>query len=440
MKTFKIGGIHPPATKLTARTSIKQLPLPEKLFVPLDQHIGAPVELVVERGEEVKTGQLIARPGGFVSAALHAPAAGKIQKIDNVIDASGYKRKSVIIKTTADSWHEDINTDSSIITECSFTPGEIINKIKAGGITGMGGASFPTHVKLSIPEGKKIDTLLINGAECEPYLTADQQLMLTYPEKLITGIKILQKALNVKKAYIGIEINKPQAIAKLRQYCQDTENIAIIPLKLKYPQGAEKQLIKAILNREVPAGGLPLHAGCVVQNVGTAVAVYEAVQKNKPLIERLVTVSGKNLSEPSNFLVRIGTPVAALIEACGGLPPDTGKIISGGPMMGKALISTDVPVTKGTSGIVLLPARESRRRPAQNCIRCGKCIRVCPTGVEAFYLEKLAVRQKYDEAAKQHVTDCMECGSCSYTCPSSRPLLDYIRLAKNAVIQKQRKK
>ena len=284
-----------------------------------------------------------------------------------------------------------------------------------------------------IPKGKKAESLLINGVECEPYLTSDHRLMLEKGDEILIGTQILMKVLKVKKAYIGIENNKKDAISHLTELAKNYKGISVVPLKVKYPQGGEKQLIKAILKREVPSGELPIYVGTVVHNVGTAYAVYEAVQKNKPLFERVVTITGKSIENPANFIVRIGTPVSKLIDAAGGLPEDTGKIINGGPMMGKAINSLDVPVTKGTSGILIIPHKEAKRRKIKPCIRCGKCISVCPMGLEPFLLMSLAEKSLFEREEKEQVMDCIECGSCSYTCPSDRPLLDYIRHGKYKV-------
>jgi len=431
LKTFKLGGVHPPENKLSAQASIEVLPIPKKAFVSLGQNLGAPSKPLVKRGDEVKTGQLIATAGGFIGSNIHSPVSGKVFKIDLVLDSSGFRRPTVIINVEGDEWMENIDRSSDIIRKITATPEEIINKVKDAGIVGMGGATFPTHVKLMPPPGKSAEFLIINGVECEPYLTADHSVMIERGEELLIGTQILMKALKVSKGIIGIENNKPDAIEHLTKLSKDFEGIEIVPLKVKYPQGGEKQLIKAVVNREVPSGKLPIEVGCVVQNVGTTIATYEAVQKNKPLIERVVTVTGKSISKSSNFLVRIGTPVGELIEAAGGLPDDTGKVIGGGPMMGKSLMSLDAPVVKGTSGILIMRNTESHRNPEQSCIRCSKCTYVCPMGLEPYLLSRVSRLGKFDMAEKERIMDCIECGSCQYTCPAAIPLLDYLRLGKN---------
>ncbi|MBN2744389.1 MAG: electron transport complex subunit RsxC [Marinilabiliaceae bacterium] len=435
LKTFSIGGIHPAENKLSAQNPIATLDLPAQAIVMLAQHIGAPAEPVVQKGDIVKTGQLIAKASGFVSANIHAPVSGTIEKIDDVADASGYKRKAIFIKTDGDEWLETIDRTPDLKKEISLSPAEIIQRIADAGIVGMGGATFPTHIKLAPPPGKKCDILIINGVECEPYLTADHRVMLEKGDEIMVGIAILMKALSVNKAIIGIENNKPDAIAHLNKMAQAYQGISIMPLKVQYPQGGEKQLIDACIGRQVPSGKLPIEVGAVVQNIGTALAIYEAVQKNKPLIERVITVTGKSLAKPGNYLARIGTPMLSLIEASGGLPADTGKIIGGGPMMGKALTSIDIPVTKGSSGLLIMPDREATRQPMQNCIRCAKCVSVCPMGLEPYLLMVLSQKAIWERAEEENVMDCIECGSCSFTCPSQRPLLDHIRLGKNKVGQ-----
>lgn len=440
MKTFPIGGVHPPENKLTANCPIQYLPLPQSVAIPVSQHIGAPANIVVNKGDSVKTGQVIAESKGFVSAFIHSSVSGKVNKIDTVIDSTGYRQTAVYIDVEGDEWVDTIERSDEIIVDIKLSQEEIIKRCLQSGIVGLGGATFPSHVKLSVPSGKKCDVLIINGVECEPYLTSDHRLMLEKGEEVLIGTTILMKALNVSKAMIGIENNKKDAIEHLSKLAAGFKGITVHPLKVKYPQGAEKQLIKALINREVPSGRLPLDVNAVVHNVGTAFAVYEAVQKNKPLFERVVTITGKSLAKPGNYVVRTGTPVIKLIEAAGGVPEDTGKIVSGGPMMGKALANTDVPVVKGTSGIVLFPGSESERTVSKPCIRCAKCVSACALNLEPYLLMTLSEKSMFRKAEEERITDCMECGSCSYTCPAGRPLLDYIRLGKATVIKMARER
>jgi electron transport complex protein RnfC len=439
-KTFPKGGIHPPENKLTADKPIVVLPVPPQVTVPVSQHIGAPAVPVVEKGAEVKAGQIIAEAKGFVSANIHSPVSGKVNKIDTFTDTTGYKQTAVLIDVQGDEWVETVDRSTTLVKEISMTREQIIERCKQCGLVGLGGATFPTHIKMTVPSGKKCDLVIINGVECEPYLTSDHRLMLERGAEVLTGAAIIMKALGVDRVIVGIEANKPDAIKHLTELAAEFKGITIQPLKVKYPQGGEKQLIKACAGREVPSGGLPLDVGVVVQNVGTAYAVYEAVQKNKPLFERVVTVTGKNVKEPGNFQVRIGTPVTALIEAAGGMPDDTGKVVNGGPMMGKALAMTDVPVTKGTSGIILFPSEDSRRATVQPCIRCGKCSSACAMGLEPWLISVLSEKAMFEKAEEEKITDCMECGACAYTCPAKRPLLDYIRLGKSTVIRMARER
>ena len=393
---------------------------------------------MVEKGAKVKTGQLIAKGEAFISANIHSSVSGTVSKIEEVIDTSGYRRKAVIIDVEGDEWEADIDRSTNLKKECNLSPEEIIKKVNDMGIVGMGGATFPSHVKLMVPKGKKAEVLIINGVECEPYLTSDHRVMLERAEEMLIGISIQMKALGVDKAIIGIENNKPDAIEHVKKLAANYKGITVEALKVKYPQGGEKQLIKALINREVPSGKLPIEVGAVVHNVGTALAVYEAVQKNKPLIERVVTVTGTNVAKPSNFMVRIGTPISVLLEAAGGIPENTGKVVNGGPMMGKALNNLDAPVTKGTSGILLFPQVTTSRKPLHNCIRCGKCITVCCMGLEPYLLAVLADKNKVEDCESNRIMDCIECGSCLYICPSGRPLLDNIRVGKSKVGQLMR--
>ncbi len=430
LKTFSIGGVHPDDNKISASSPITSLALPKMATIPIIQHIGAPAKIVVQRGDNVKVGQIIAVHEGFVSSNIHASVSGRIGVIEEVMDSSGFKHTAVSIRVKGDDWDESIDRTEDLIEEIKLEAKEIVTRIMEAGVVGMGGAAFPSHVKLSVPAGKHVDHLLINGVECEPYLTADHRLMLEKPKEIIVGIKILMKALGVDKAIIGIEDNKHDAIELFQELLKNETGITVEALEVQYPQGGEKQLIQALLNREVPSGGLPADVGTVVHNVGTTYAVYQAVQKNKPLIERVVTVTGKDVKQPSNFLVRIGTPVIDLLIAAGGVPEHTGKIVSGGPMMGKAIADLDVPVAKGTSGILLIPEEESKRAEIYNCLHCGKCIEACPMGLEPYHLLLMSKKGNSQRAKEEHILDCIECGSCSFVCPSNRPILDYIRLGK----------
>jgi len=441
VKTFRIGGVHPAENKLSAAEPIKQAELPKVAVFPLSQHIGAPAKPVVQKGDKVKVGTMIAEAGGFVSAPIFSSVSGTVLKLDTVVDASGYAKPAIYITVEGDEWEESIDRSTDLVTlkdRRELTADEIKEKIKNAGIVGMGGACFPTHVKLSPPPGSKPEWIIINAVECEPYLTADHRLMLEHADEILVGVTLLMKAMNVGKAYIGIENNKPDAIelmkSKTMKFIHDGD-IEIVPLKVKYPQGGEKQLIDAVVGRQVPAPpALPVSVGAILQNVGTAFAVYEAVMKNKPLFERIVTVTGKSLAHPSNFLVRMGTPMSQLIDACGGMPEDTGKLIGGGPMRGKALVNTEVPICKGSSGVLLMNQQEARRATPQPCIRCAKCVGACPMGLEPYLLSKLAENHDWERAEKEDVVSCIECGSCSFTCPSHRPLLDEIRLGKSTVL------
>lgn len=435
LKTFSKGGIHPTENKFSAGKAIEKLALPKTVSIPISQHIGAPATPVVNKGDKVLAGQVIAKSSGFVSANIHSSVSGTVSKIDDVMDTSGYRKPCIIIDVEGDDWDPAIDRSPDLRKDISLSQEEIIKKIAESGIVGLGGATFPTQVKLSIPKGKTADVLILNGVECEPYLTSDHQIMMEKGHELMVGAQILMKALNVNKALIGIENNKPDAIDYLNMLSADYSGIEVHALKVHYPQGGEKQLIKALINREVPSGGLPIDVGTVVHNVGTTIAVYDAIQKNKPLFERVVTVTGKSVLKPSNFMVRIGTPVSELIEAAGGLPEDTGKVVNGGPMMGKAINTIEVPVTKGTSGILIFNKKDAARNELHNCIRCAKCVSVCPMGLEPYLLMQVSERAMWESVENAKVMDCMECGSCSYKCPSARPLLDYIRLGKSTVSQ-----
>jgi len=434
LKTFRIGGIHPPENKLSAGRKITRLALPKQVIIPLSQHIGAPAVPVVKKGDMVKVGTLLGKANGFVSANIHSSVSGKVNKVDIAFDTSGYRRNAIYIDVEGDEWEETIDQTETLIRDKAVTAQQIIEKITEAGIVGLGGATFPTQVKLTPPPGSKAEILIINAAECEPYLTADHALMMEKGEEVLIGTSLLMKAIHVTKAVIGIENNKKDAISHLQKLAANYKGIDVTPLKTQYPQGGEKQLIDSIVRRQVKSGALPISVGAVVQNVGTAFAVYEAVMKNKPLIERIVTVTGKEVANPSNFLVRIGTQISELIDAAGGLPENTGKIIGGGPMMGKALINMEIPVAKGSSGVLILSENEAKRKPSMPCIRCAKCVNICPMGINPTTLMTATEFSNWDLAEQNHITDCIECGSCTYTCPANRPLLDYVRLGKGKVM------
>ena len=438
MKTFRIGGVHPAENKLSAASPIRKAQLPKQAVFSMFQHIGAPAKPVVKKGDEVKVGTLLAEAGGFVSAPVYSSVSGKVSKVDVALDASGTRRPAIYVDVEGDEWEDSIDRSETLV-RLSDRPDldakTIVEKIKNAGIVGLGGATFPCHVKLTPPPGCKAECVIINAVECEPYLTADHRLMLEHADEILVGVELIMKAVDVKRGYIGIENNKPDAIRLMTEKAAGHEGIEVVPLKVKYPQGGEKQLIDAVIGRQVPATpAIPINVGAVVQNVGTAFAIYEAVMKNKPLIDRIITVTGKSVKQPSNLLARLGTPFQQLIDECGGLPEDTGKIIGGGPMMGKALISLEVPMTKGSSGLLLMTDEEARRTAPQPCIRCAKCVNACPMGLEPYLLSKVSEKQMWDKAEAEDITSCIECGSCQFTCPSHRPLLDMIRVGKSTVM------
>ncbi len=438
MKTFRIGGVHPAENKLSAAEPIRVADLPKIAVFPMGQHIGAPAKPIVKKGDKVKVGQVIAEAGGFVSAPIFSSVSGTVLKVDTVVDASGYAKPAVYITVEGDEWDEAIDRSDNLVTlkdKPELTGKEIIEKIQKAGIVGMGGACFPCHVKLMPPPGSKPEWVIINAVECEPYLTADHRLMLEKADQILVGVSLLMKAANVNKGYIGIENNKLDAIKLMQEKVKAYPEIKVVPLKVKYPQGGEKQLIDAVVGRQVPAPpALPVSVGAIIQNVGTAYAVYEAVMKNKPLFERIVTVTGKSLKHPGNFLTRMGTPMSQLIDACGGLPEDTGKVIGGGPMMGKALMNIEVPICKGSSGVLIMNDKEARRGEPQPCIRCAKCVGACPMGLEPYLLATCSGKGMWEKVEAEDITSCIECGSCQFTCPSNRPMLDLIRLGKSTVM------
>jgi electron transport complex protein RnfC len=438
LQTFKIGGVHPEENKLTHDIATRKAELPKVAVFPLSQHIGAPAKPVVKRGDKVKVGTLIAEAGGFVSAPIYSSVSGTVAKIDTVIDATGYRKPAIIINVEGDEWEESIDRSESLETLSAhpeLTPEEIVERIKVAGVTGMGGAGFPTFIKLCPPPGAKAECVIINGVECEPYITADYRLMIEHADEILVGLELLMKAAKVEKGYIGIEENKPEAIRLLTEKTANDSRIEVVPLAQKYPQGGEKQLVDAVIKRQVPAPpAIPVNVGAIVQNVGTAYAVYQAVMKRKPLFERYTTVTGKQVKKPGNFLVRMGTPFQQMIDFCGGLPEGDNKVLAGGPMMGKAVLSLEVPVCKGTNSITVLTDQDAHRKPVQPCIRCAKCVEACPMGLEPYLLATLSSLQNYDRLEAEDVVSCIACGSCQFTCPSHRPILDNIVQGKAAVM------
>ena len=440
LKTFRIGGIHPKDYKITEEMMAQMAPLPKQVVLPLSQHIGAPAKPVVQKGDKVKVGTLVAEPSGFVSAPVHSSVSGTVAKIDNCWDASGYRKPAILIDVDGDEWEETIDRSDKLeklADHPELTAEEIVNRVKLAGVTGMGGAGFPTFIKLTPPPTAKAECVIINGVECEPYITADYRLMMEHSDEIIEGVKILMKAVNVDRAYIGIEANKPKAIDLFEMKCYGFPNIEVVALKQRYPQGGEKQLVDACIRRQVPAPpAIPVNVGAVVQNVGTTYAVYQAVMKRKPLFERYTTVTGKEVAHPGNFLVGMGTPVSVLIDACGGIPDGDNKILSGGPMMGKSLNTTEVPVCKGTNSITILTGEDAVRKEPTPCIRCAKCVSACPMGLEPYLLAKLSEMPKpdLDKLEKEDVVSCISCGSCQFTCPAHRPLLDSISIGKGKVM------
>ena len=444
MKTFSIGGIHPSDKKISKDCRIEVLPVPEKVFISMAQHLGAPATPVVKVGDSVKVGQVIAEPAGFISAYVHSSVSGTVKSIGPRKDLAGNYITHIEIETSGDEWAEGIDCTDTLVTEIPEDNKAILEKIKLNGVVGLGGATFPTHVKLSPPPGKKAECLILNGAECEPYLTSDYRIMLERSREIVVGAAIMKQVLGGCPAVIGIEENKPEAIkvmkeavADLQKTAKGYDGITVMPLKKKYPQGGEKQLIDAVMKRQVKSMGLPIDVGAVVQNVATSLAVYEAVQKNMPLIANVLTVTGDclPLEKQHNYRFRIGMPLSYIAEYAGGVPDQAAKIISGGPMMGKAIAELDATTVKGSSSLLYLTAEQTVRGVESACIRCGKCAEACPMGLEPFLLQKYARNGMMEELEDNAVQDCIECGCCLYSCPAYIPLLDIIRIAKGDVIR-----
>ncbi|MDD5774211.1 MAG: electron transport complex subunit RsxC [bacterium] len=428
MRTFS-GGIHPPQSKNTKDKPIEKADLPKKVVIPLQQHSGCQAEPVVSVGDMVKTGQKIGEAKAFISANIHSSITGKIESIKKGL--SPILRDGWCITIEGDGTDEWVTSQKNDLDKLS--PEEIRQKIKDAGIVGLGGAGFPTHVKLCPPCNTKVDTVIINGAECESYLTCDNRLMIERTNEIIEGLEIIKKAVGAKNGYIAIEDNKPKAIEKVKSAVKGSDKVFV--LKTKYPQGAEKQLIKVILSREVPSCKLPLDVGVVVDNVGTAVAVRNAVLENKPLVERVITVCGSGISTERNLLVRIGTSFKDIIDQCGGFKKDVWKVIMGGPMMGLSQFSLDIPVIKGTSGILAMTLDERPDLRERNCIRCGRCVAVCPMHLMPNMLGLYSARFMMNEGFKYNPEDCIECGSCAYVCPAKIPLVQLIRFVKGKKLE-----
>ena len=440
LKTFHIGGVHPNDNKITADAPIEVFPILDKVYISMAQHLGAPATPVVAKGDKVKVGDVIGEPAGFISGYVHASVSGTVTAVEPMKDLAGKLVMHVVIAVEGDEWRPEIDRSSDIVRDIKLSKEEILDKIKLSGIVGLGGATFPTHVKLSPPPGKKAEFLILNGAECEPYVTADDRIMREQSEQIFIGGKIMLKALGIERGFVGIEENKKAAIAQMKETGKKYPELEVIILKKKYPQGGEKQLIEAITGRRVPSLGLPIDVGVVVQNVGTALAVYEAIQKNKPLVESVVTVTGQCISQQRNLSLRVGTSFSQILDAIGGIPKDAAKFISGGPMMGKAVSNIDASVLKGTSAFLMLTEEQTKRKEEVNCVRCAKCIEACPMGLEPWLLNKLSRARRYDDLEKEKIYDCIECGCCLYTCPSNIPLLDIIRISKAEVTRIMRRR
>lgn len=441
-KTFSIGGVHPDDKKISAGCRIETLPVPKTVYISMAQHLGGPAKAVVAAGDKVKTGQVIGEPTGFISAYVHSSVSGTVKSVGLRKDIVGIPVVHVEIEVEGDEWMEGIDTSDTLVTDIPQDPKFIVDRIKSNGVVGLGGATFPTNVKLCPPPDKKADILILNGAECEPYLTSDYRIMIEKPRQIVVGAALMKRVLGVGRVVIGIEENKPEAIASMGEAAKalaaaspDYSGIEVMTLKKKYPQGGEKQLIDAVVHRQVKSMGLPIDVGAVVQNVATSLAVYDAVQKNRPLIDNTVTVTGECFPKQSNLLVRVGTPISYIIDYLGGVPETAAKVVSGGPMMGKAISNLDAATLKGTSSVLFLTEAQTKRQPETNCIRCGKCAEACPMGLEPFLLNKLARNGMMDELEQNAVQDCIECGCCLYSCPAYIPLLDTIRMAKGEVIK-----
>ena len=438
-KTFRIGGIHPDDNKISRNCKIEALPLPQTVYISMAQHLGAPAKPIVAVGDKVKAGQPIAEPGGFISAWVHSSVSGTVKSIAPRKDISGNYMTHIEIAVEGDEWAEGIDLSDALVTDIPSDRAAVLAKIQACGVVGLGGATFPTHVKLNPAPGSVAECLILNGAECEPFLTSDNRIMIERSREIVVGAAIMKMVLGNCPAVIAIEENKPEAIKAMSEAVSELgySGIEVMTLKKKYPQGGEKQLINAVMRREVKSGGLPISAGAVVQNVATSLAVYEAVQKNKPLGTNTMTITGDCLDPEAqhNYLFRIGMPLSYIAQYAGGVPEKCAKIVSGGPMMGKAISNMDACTVKGSSSLLYLSSAFTKRGEASYCIRCGKCADACPMGLEPFLLNKLAKHGRMDELEANAIQDCISCGCCQYTCPANIPLLDTINIAKGDVMR-----
>lgn len=436
--TFSMGGIHPNDSKYARECAIEVLPVPATVYVSMAQHLGAPAKPVVQPGDFVKTGQVIAEPGGFISAFVHSPVSGTVKSIAPRKDLAGNNQIHVEISVEGDVWADGIDLSKTLVTSIPDDRAFILDRIKNCGVVGLGGATFPAHVKLNPAPGKVAECLILNGAECEPFLTSDYRILLERTREIVVGAAIMQKVLGGCKCVIGIEENKPEAISVVRNAVKELAypGIEVVVLKKRYPQGGEKQLIDAVMKRQVKSGGLPIDVGAVVQNVATALAVYEAVQKNIPLITNTLTVTGDKIpvNMMHNYLFRIGVPLSFVIDQAGGIPETAAKLVSGGPMMGKAIANIEATTVKGSSSVLYLSEESTLRKPASQCIRCGRCADACPMGLEPFLLNRLSKAGNLDGLEANAVQDCIECGCCLYSCPANIPLLDRIRISKGQVM------
>jgi Na+-translocating ferredoxin:NAD+ oxidoreductase subunit C len=426
-------GVHPPERKeLTEKVPIRRMPFPDEVVLPVRQHAGKPARLIVKRGDRVERGDTLAVADGFISAPVHASASGRITAIEQWPHPDG--TTAMAVRIAVDPHSAQVPRPRVVPDWRQLTPQQIVQAVQDAGVVGLGGAAFPTHVKLAPPKDAKVEVVLVNGAECEPYLTTDHRSMVEFPERVHLGVRIMLRALGVSKAVIGVEKNKPDAIERLRATAPADLDVTVLPLTVKYPQGAEKMLIRSVVGKEVPSGKLPVSVGVVVQNVGSAATIGEVFETGLPLVERIVTVSGHGVKRPSNLIVPVGTRLRDLLAYCGGLTDDAAEILFGGPMMGLPVANLDTPILKGTTGVVVLTTADVRAQVSYPCIHCGYCLEACPVFLDPQHLGSLAQAGRFEEMQQQHhLADCMLCGSCAYVCPSNIPLSQLFQTSKAAV-------